>query len=141
MCDQFISRTRGGGKPIAKQPNSEITEETPGLVIHLANKLDNAHQTINTLVEVYKQFGEGYNRDVAYNEQIRDKQAQESKVAAEKAEKKSKGSKKTFNTKDNESILGVMRNTDFGQSISQIGATGNNDSRYQIGKSMTKSKD
>ena len=60
---------------------------------------------------------------------------QESKAAAEKADKKSKGSKKTMNTKDNESILGIMRNTDFGQSLSQLGATGNNESR-----SVSKSK-
>jgi len=42
MCDEFIARTRGGGKPIAKKPNSDITEETPELVSKLALKLDNA---------------------------------------------------------------------------------------------------
>ena len=57
------------GKKWDKQ-DVKINEETKNLVEQLTLKLEKAHQTVDELVQVYDKYGQDYNRDKAYAEDI-----------------------------------------------------------------------
>lgn len=47
-----------------------INETTPNLVDELVVKLEKAHQTIHELVQVHEVYGDNYDREKAYAEEI-----------------------------------------------------------------------
>lgn len=57
------------GKKLDKQ-DVRIREGDKDLVEQLQIKLDRAHQTVDELVKVYREYGQDYNREKAYAEDI-----------------------------------------------------------------------
>ena len=50
--------------------DTKINEETKNLVELLIPRLQLAHQTVDELVKVYKEYGQSYDREKAYTEEI-----------------------------------------------------------------------
>ena len=61
-----------------------ITEDSKDIVKKLNAKLHLCHQTIDELHKVHSQFGQGYNMDIGYAEEI---EAENNKLNAEREER------------------------------------------------------
>ena len=57
------------GKTLDKN-SANISEETKDLVKKLVERLDRAHSVIDELVKVYNAYGQDYNREAGYAEEI-----------------------------------------------------------------------
>ena len=57
------------GKKLAK-PEGKCNEESPNLVPELIARLDRAHQTVDELVKVQREYGLDYSREKAYTEDV-----------------------------------------------------------------------
>jgi hypothetical protein len=58
------------GRKMDNKQDVKINEETKNLVELLIPRLQLAHQTVDELVKVYKEYGQSYDREKAYTEEI-----------------------------------------------------------------------
>lgn len=63
----------------------KINEESKNLVEQLIPRLQIAHQVVDELVTVYREYGKDYDRERAYAEEIDFKQSQQAEKAHNKA--------------------------------------------------------
>lgn len=106
-----------------------ISETTPNLVDELIVKLEKAHQTIHELVQVHEVYGENYDREKAYAEEIDYQAAQNQEKTAKRHD-----NRQTGNPVQSSTIGGGSTGTRTGKLNMQTLGVGESNRSGQIGR-------